>query len=127
MIKARMEGADQIARKLRQLAKSLSAEEIVTALLEAAEPIRSRAASLAPRSPVAPHLTDNMVVEALETGEEPMVGVGPSKQVPYGGFVELGTRDMAAQPYLRPAFEQNISIALASVGQRLWNVLKGAV
>ena len=27
----------------------------------------------------------------------------------YGGFVELGTKNMGAEPYIYPAFEQNIS------------------
>lgn len=37
----------------------------------------------------------------------------------YGGFVELGTRNMTREPYLWPAFEANISKLPAAVKERL--------
>ncbi len=39
----------------------------------------------------------------------------------YGGFVELGTKNMAAEPYLWPAFEQNIQKLPAAVQAALLN------
>lgn len=46
--------------------------------------------------------------------------VGPTAE--YGGYVEEGTSKMAAQPYLGPAFDQNIGgleDALGSAGERI--------
>ena len=33
--------------------------------------------------------------------------IGPDKEVFYGRFVELGTSKTRAQPFLRPAFDEN--------------------
>jgi HK97 gp10 family phage protein len=41
--------------------------------------------------------------------------------VGYGGFVELGTKNMAAEPFLWPAFEQNIQKLPAAVQAALLN------
>ena len=43
----------------------------------------------------------------------------------YGGYVELGTKNMAAEPYLWPAFEQNIGRLPGSVQEALGNFTGG--
>lgn len=49
--------------------------------------------------------------------------LGRSSQVearaPYAGFVEFGTRFMAAQPYLRPAVDEHVREILATVAEAM--------
>ena len=40
----------------------------------------------------------------------------------YGGFVELGTTHSAAEPYLWPAFEQNIGRLVAAIQENITNL-----
>jgi len=42
----------------------------------------------------------------------------------YGGFVELGTRNMGAQPFLRPALETELDNAIEAIRSKLQKALK---
>ena len=44
-----------------------------------------------------------LVEDAVTTSTGASTRVGPSKQAPYGIFVEYGTSRMRAQPYMRPS------------------------
>lgn len=46
-----------------------------------------------------------------DTGDDVEIGY----EAPYASFVEFGTYKMAAQPYLRPAFDDNEEEALSAI------------
>lgn len=66
------------------------------------EGVRERAENLAPKDTGA--LAASLHVEAESSDGHP--GVVVIADVPYAAFVELGTIDTPAQPFLRPAIEQ---------------------
>lgn len=45
-------------------------------------------------------------------------------EAPYSGFVEFGTRFMAAQPFLRPAVDENNQEILAAVAESIIGQIK---
>jgi len=48
----------------------------------------------------------------------------PGKQEYYGTFVELGTKHQAAQPYLRPAVDENKQQIGMAVNQKILKALE---
>ena len=114
-----------LAATLRSMPKANSRTAQIDALLEAAEPIRAVAQRLAPRAPGAPDLADR--IDAMQTrrsidvsGTETGVIVGAWKAAFYAFFQEWGTVRHAAQPFIRPAFDQNVTRSLGILGRRLW-------
>lgn len=135
----RIEGGQDLAARLARLEQSVSRKIKVDALREAAEPIRATAAKLAPRSPDAPHLADNIVIgmktektlERLGRDSETVVEVGPRAGTSgddffYGLFQEFGTAFIPAQPFMRPAFDTWAPRSLNALVSRLWRALSGA-
>lgn len=125
-------GAD-LAKRLNELPLAVSKRVQRQALMKGAEPIRASAASGAPRDPEAnaPHLADNIVIgtrSKTRAGEgETIVEVGPALQPSdhfYGYFQEYGTVDHPAQPFMRPAFDQNAQRSLNIVLSELWTSVK---
>lgn len=121
----RFDGGKELAATLRAMPKSQSRTAQIDALLEAAEPIRVVARRLAPREPGAPDMAEN--IESMQTrrakdvsGTETGVIVGPMKAFFYGHFQEYGNVRHAAQPFLRPAFDQNVTRSLGMLQKRLW-------
>ncbi len=82
-------------------------DDMESIIKRAAEKIREDAEKLAPER--TGRLAGSIEIKKLEiTKDEIRIGVGPvGKDVFYWYFVEYGTSKMSAQPYLRPAFENN--------------------
>lgn len=121
----RFEGGRELAATLRAMPKAQSRAAQVDALLEAAEPIKVVARQKAPRAPGHPDMADS--IEAAQTrrkidvreGETGVI-VGPWKSRFWGFFQEWGTVHHAAQPFLRPAFDENKERSLDILRRRLW-------
>lgn len=133
-------GGQELAAQLAQLPFALSLSIRIEALKKAAEPIRSRAESLAPRSGESKrHLQDNIVIQAVtrvgstEGGRweqkegEAWVAVGPKKAFFYGIFQEYGTVHHRAQPFMRPAFDGGGPAALPILGEELWKAIQASL
>ena len=121
----KFEGGKELAATLRAMPKSQSRAAQYDALEAAAEPIVASARSKAPRAPGYPDLADNIDlfrtrkrkdVSDTETG----VVIGPWKKRFYGFFLEWGTVKMQAQPFLRPAFDENTKRSLGILETQLW-------
>lgn len=125
MISMRFEGGDELAAALALLSPRVGKSVLRGALFDGAEPMRSDASRRAPREPGAPDLADNIGVAALRDRENmATVGIGPTDQFFfYDLFQELGTVHHQAQPFYRPAFDQNIEKSLGIIGQELWRAL----
>ena len=95
---------------MSKLRRIISGEEraILAGLEDAARQVRDLAEQLAPVD--TGYMRSHIVVEA---GPRPgMYSV--VAQAEYAVFVELGTRHMAAQPFLAPAFRRVDSLAIIS-------------
>lgn len=103
--KIHLRGAEELARAFH--AHGLDVQRgLVVITLAAAGVIREAAAAKAPQR--YGKLSDEMMVgEPKVNGWKVTVGVGPSKNAFYGRFQEFGTTHHAAQPFLRPAVDEN--------------------
>jgi len=111
----RFEGGARLANELASLPKRASRSIQRAALRAAAEPVRARASSLAPRDPGAPDLADNIGVSNARPEDGSVgVAVGPTSKFFYGLFQEEGTSRHGAQPFMRPALDANVSAALTA-------------
>lgn len=98
----KVEGMKDLQRGLARLRDDLRGPVLSRAAREGADVLAETMASLAPRD--SGDLADNIGVSKGET--RPTRGewnAGPSADVFYGIFQELGTVDIPAQPFMRPA------------------------
>lgn len=136
-----MQGADDLARVLRNLPEAIQRDRMVKALRRGGEPMRERMAQLAPRGRGRDtdfeHMADNIVVSlANRIGStaggrwrprdetEHAVAVGPQKSFFYGLFQEYGTVHHGAQPFMRPAFDSVAPQSLGVIRDELWDMLR---
>src|SRR5690606_123156 len=127
-VEFRFEGGEELAANLATLPTRVSKRFFREALAEGGALIQTRASALAPRGdPEAPNLSESIaVMTARATGGDPVgVAIGPTKNVFYGSFQELGTKHHAAQPFLRPALDGEAQRALGVIGAALWRELAG--
>lgn len=134
-------GGEELAERLNALPMALSVDIRIKALIQAAEPMRSKAEQLAPRSRLSkPHLGDNIIIQkvtrvgsteggrwAQTEGDEAWVAVGPSKAFFYGIFQEYGTVHHGAQPFMRPAFDTGSELAVQILAGELWAAIRNAL
>ncbi len=136
----KVEGLEGLLQALEELPKRVTQKAVVRrALTQAAEPIRSLWASLAPydASDMGLHLRDSVVVSSqtvsrAKADERPgavVVYVGPNKNLPrhHGIFMEFGTFKDPAQPSGRPAFETRKEESLHLLGYYMWAEIDAAV
>lgn len=126
-------GGTDLAKRLAQLPLAVSARVQRQALTAAAEPMRAAMAAGAPRdeNANAPHLADNIVIgtrsKTRQAEGETIVEVGPALQPSdhfYGFFQEYGTVHGPAQPFMRPAFDQNTHRSLNIALSEMWTAVK---
>lgn len=127
-----VQGGRDLERRLRELPDGMSRKVQVSALKEGAEPMRAKAAELAPRSDEAPHMADHIVVselsqrdrDAISAFDDVVVAVGPERKFFYGYFLEYGTAHQPAQPFMRPAFDTKAQTTLGMLASLLWQRIK---
>lgn len=122
------EGGSDLAQALGELPTRLSRSARREALRDAAAPMRARMSQLAPRgNPREPNLKDNIGIGDArgEDQQEVAIAVGPTIAGYYGSFQELGTSEHAAQPFARPAFDEQVGASLRILGAALWTILAG--
>lgn len=124
---------DDMAKLYRGLSGAVSQPIVVEALKAGAEPIRSTAAALAPRSAgKGPHLADNIIIAESKFGasgnttdpDVSTVVIGPRHQPSdhfYGMFQETGTANHPAHPFMRPAWDAHIRSVMKIVAQHIRN------
>lgn len=128
-VSARVDGADQIRRRLAAVARSVDHGKAVRALTAGGEIIAEEARA---RVDVRKgDLRDSIVVgetaKYAEDDPQPHVFVGPSEEMgDRGSWEEEGTIKQAADPFLRPALETAGADALRAVGEALAGEIEGA-
>lgn len=138
-------GDDALTKTLKALPDAISHDVAIAALKEAAEPMRARAAALAPRGD-GKGVTLAESIIATETTRvrgfggggkwrdvregESVVAIGPSYRPAdafYGAFQEHGTAHHAAQPFLRPAFDAERKHVQKRLGVLIWAAIVRAL
>lgn len=121
----RFEGGSELASKLSTLSKRASKRVTREALEAGAVPVQKTAKAMAPRRPPMPDMADHIIIATARAqgNETAAVKIGPESEYYWGFFQELGTVHMAAQPFLRPAFDQNWQKALDIVREAFWTAL----
>jgi len=120
---ARTYGAVELTRVLKKLPKEIGEKAMISALRSGAGVIKKEAKATAPRGPEKQgrkkHLADSITVrKTSRRGEVPQVSVTVGKAY-WGMFQEFGTRYMAANPWLRPAFDAAKEHAVVKIGKQL--------
>ncbi|WP_283149735.1 HK97-gp10 family putative phage morphogenesis protein [Silvimonas soli] len=139
MASVKLTGLDDLKRKLRELPKRVETRVVKVALKKGGEIIRDAAISRAPED--SGLLKKNIVYRAL-SAKKGQVGVRKQAQKHvdnpqnrrmrrvgkryysdgpafYGRFVEFGTKNMAAHPFMRPAFDATAPAAIDAIGKAL--------
>lgn len=126
----KFDGGAEMRKRLLSLPSAVTVPHQRAGLTVGAELIRSEAAALAPRGPGGhEHLADHIVIDTLTdaeldrgdlVGAHAAVLVGPEKRFFWGYWNEFGTVKMAAQPFLRPAFDVKVRPALTVALSHLW-------
>ncbi|MFQ6016773.1 MAG: HK97 gp10 family phage protein [Kiloniellaceae bacterium] len=112
MIRIRIAGAGRLGERLRRIESDLhdavakAVEESAEALGDTARQLVGRSSVAGPSAPGEPprkrtgRLQDSIAAEVGPSGLSARVGT----DLVYGAHLEFGTRDMAARPWLLPAF-----------------------
>jgi HK97 gp10 family phage protein len=118
-IQLRVEGVSEVLKSLNRLGREIS-EAVVPATLQAAQVLQT---AIQQRAPVRTgRLRDSILVEITEqTPNRVEVEVGPT--VPYADDVEFGTSRSPAQPYLRPAIDENLQAVTDALAKSLQQIL----
>lgn len=125
MITMTFEGGQEIAAGLAQLSTRMSKKVTTEALLYAGEPVRQLAGQIAPRHAPHPDMADHIAIAPLKPieGETAAVAIGPEPPFYYSLMQELGWVFGAAQPFMRPAFDQRVGQVLDRFRGETWRQL----
>lgn len=129
-VSMKLEGGVELAGVLNQLPAKVSRRVIRDALERAGTPMQSRMGRLAPRAPGAPDIADNIVMSPArmegmsDNDQTAAIAIGPIKELAYYGyFQEVGTMHHGAQPFVRPAFDQEVQRVLSAIRAAFWTAL----
>lgn len=113
-----LEGGKELERQLLALDDAMQGPILGRAALIGAEPIRVAAEYRAPRRTgfLAAHIGKELIETSLLHAD---VAVAPESDAYYGVFQEIGTRHHKAQPFLRPAMDENKDLAVETSGEVL--------
>ena len=106
-VNGEIKGLKELAKNSDKLSKSFARTTLRTALRNAARPVRNKARANVPVD--SGDLKRSIAVNAkVDRAGEGYADVGYRKDKAfYGGFVELGTSQQPARPFLRPALEES--------------------
>lgn len=123
-------GLSDLDHALRQLPEEMQAAPVRAALKAGARVIQDGMQRRAPRDPnvVAPTLAEDIGITTRVSNKksEAYALIGPSKRVFYGTFQELGTSNHPAQPFMRPALDEDGQIAVSAMANELRRALERA-
>ena len=123
--RVKLSGFKGLAATLRALPAGIGKKTAMSALKEAAKPLRAGMAERVARGTVAPHIADKIIVRSVrEEGDRATIAVGPASKFFYGWFLEKGRSGMAAQPWVRPAFAEWAPNGLRLLREAFWKRIR---
>ena len=121
-LEIKVDGTKRLRKRLEALDDHTRSDVLARIVMAAAEPVRAVAAQKAPTR--TGKLVETMTTELLEQKpHRASAGVGPNNEAWYGIFAEYGTVNHSAQPFLRPAFDEQ----KRNVSQRMATDLRGEI
>ncbi len=121
-------GFKELEAKLRELELSMQRKVLVAAAKAGGKIVLDDARSRAPRLTGALAEGITMKVGGRETdSNEATVEIRPSRKTFWALFNEKGTRKMAAQPFMKPALENNRERIAAAVKEQLIKSINKAI
>lgn len=114
---ARVTGVEDLARVYASLPDAIEIRVLEDAARAGAQVIADGAAVRAPRA--TGELAGSMVVETELMSHGVVAKIGPTADAFHGLFQELGTPHHAAQPFLRPALDEDGPRAIAVMTQAM--------
>lgn len=125
-------GGKELENALKQLPKATGKSVLRRALRNAAKPTALVAESLAPRGPTGNlqasiEITTRLKKSQQRGGKFPGVEVYVGASTPTGShahLIEFGTVKMAAQPFLRPAWDSTKQKVLDAISDEIWKALR---
>jgi HK97 gp10 family phage protein len=121
-------GFGELERKLKELEICMRREVLTEAAKTAGAIVLDEAKTRVPRDTGA--LADSMAVRvnaAQSDANEVTVTVGPSKRGFYGRFVEHGTKNMPAEPFLKPALDNNRDKITKAIKEVMWRAIEKVI
>lgn len=121
----------ELEKRLNEVAEKVAKKALRTAARKAMNPVRKEAQQNAPEDTGLLEENFGLTTKAKDGEVSAKVGIkgGARKndQTPYYfRFLELGTKDMPAKPFLRPALEGNAEKIIATVADELRKALDKA-
>jgi len=108
----KIHGLDELRRKFVQLEQKTQGRVLENAAVSGATLIQNAAVKKCPK--LTGNLARSIHTEVAErSNTRVMTEIGTN--VEYAPFVEFGTRRMGAQPYMRPAFDNNKQAAINEI------------
>jgi len=101
----KIEGVDELKRQLKRLDTKVRTSIVRSGLREGAKVVKQAAEDKAPVD--SGFLRDHIKIKTKKRGDNITAIVGFAGDAYYGRFIELGTKHMAAKPFLRPAIDEN--------------------
>lgn len=117
-------GAGGLGKKFKAL-QNVGKADLLEAIVQAvAEPVRKLAEDRAPRR--TGRLAGSIIAKTLVKRKNVcVVGIGPTKDAFHGLFQELGTSRHAAQPFLRPSFDERKESSKTGITDGLREAVEG--
>jgi len=116
-----LEGVNELIAQLEAMGKNVSKVENI-ALKAAAQPVAEDMRSLVHVSDIShKHIRDNIEISGVKKGDAgKYVTVGPGKETAWRAkFLEFGTKNMPAAPFVQPAGEKNADNVSRIIGEKL--------
>jgi len=107
MAKVELTGMDELMKQLYAIGEKIATRGESKALNAGADILQEAISQRAPR--LTGKLSENIVKSGIRKNQVGVryIEVGPSKEVFYGRYLELGTTKMRARPFMDPALEEN--------------------
>jgi HK97 gp10 family phage protein len=116
-----LQGREELKKQFNSVAEAVGTAKARTALKAGGLVIQNDAKRRAPY--LTGTLRRSIAMEDGPGATEITIGT----DVEYAGFVEFGTYKMAARPYLRPAFDENIPEVTRTIAEALSDLIEAAL
>ena len=115
-------GEQELRRRIQALGRVVDGPALEDAVQAGAVVIEKEAAANASAT-----IEAAMMTETSRTAHGAQADIGPSTEAWHALFVEIGTRNNAAKPFLRPALDTQRDATIREIGQELWESIRRAL